>query len=188
MDIEHARAHHRRAAICTALYTIWPRPMGAGLLVDSLTPDLAAAAGTISRDLAYLTDKGEVEVTGTAAGAGATLYRLTAAGVDRVESDEVRDLNAVRAVRLLRLRCLQALSWGGPAPLGLSLISTALAEDTDLDLSEPSLRRALAYLADPARRLACETHPGLYRITAAGTDYLEGSGDGIEGVARPSGW
>lgn len=187
MDIEQARAKLRRAQVRTILYTVWPRPLGAGLIAESLPADLQGSPDALAQALRYLTDRGHVACSGSASRDGAALYALTANGVDRVEAGD-RDPGAVRAVRMLRLRVLQALSWGGPAALGLSLIAVALQSDTDLDLSEPSIRRALAYLTDPARALACESAPGLYRISANGIDYLEGAGLDCVGVARPQDW
>lgn len=191
MDIDMARAKLRRAAIRRALYAAYPRPLGAGLIGQNLPLDLAASADELARAMAYLLDRQSVACAGAAAADGPALWRLTADGVDRVEeamagSDRPGEIVSVRSVRMLRLRCLQALSWGGPAPMGVPLISAALAEDTDLDLSEPSIKRALAYLSE--RRLAVPVHESLWRIAANGTDYLAGEGDRISGVARPTGW
>jgi ABC-type transport system substrate-binding protein len=186
-DIDFARAKLRRRAIRQALYSVWPKPLGAGLIGDTLPADIAAGADELERALYYLCDRGTIARAGSAANGGPALYRLTVEGVDKVESDPAHPVDQARAARMLRLRVLQALSWGGPAPMGVSLISVALAEDTDLDLSEPSIRRALRYLVD--RRLVVEdADAGLYRIAADGTDYLAGDGDGIAGVARPTGW
>jgi hypothetical protein len=184
IDIADARARLRRAAIRRALYAVWPRPLGPGLICESLPADIAPIGDELGRDLYYLSDRGQVQVI---PGGLAPLYRLTADGVDRVERDQAHSLDLARAARMLRLRVLQALNWGGPAPMGASLISVALTEDADLDLSEPSIRRAAYYLVE--RHLAAVDADGLlWRITADGVDYLAGDGDGIEGVARPAGW
>lgn len=185
-DINALRAAARRASILATLYAVWPRPLGAGMLAESLPADLTGGPEELHRALAYLLDRGCVTPEGQASGRAAALYRLTADGVDRVEAEPGRDPHAVRAVRMLRLRVLQSLSWGGPAPMGGGLISVSLAEDTDLDLSEPSLRRALAYLVE--RHLASEPHPGLFRLSADGTDYLAGQGPDLAGVARAQAW
>ena len=186
IDIADARARLRRGAIRRALYAVYPRPLGAGLLAEALPADLAAEGDDLPRALYYLTDRGHIRTHGQAAG-GPELYALTAAGVDKVESAPDHSLDLARTARMLRLRVLQALQWGGPAPMGASLISVALAEDADLDLSEPSIRRALAYLVE--RGLASAATEGqLWRITADGIDYLAGDGAGYEGVARPAGW
>ena len=188
-DISALRAAARRAAIRHTLYAVWPRPLGPGLIAESLSADVAANPDELNRALAYLVDRGHLVTGGQTSGAApVALFRLTPDGVDKVEADPARDPNSVRTVRMLRLRVLQSLSWGGPAPMGVGLIAVSLTEDTDLDLSEPSIRRALAYLTDPTRHLAAEPQAGLYRITADGTDYLSGEGDGIEGVARPQVW
>lgn len=184
VDIEAARAKLLRAAIRRALYSVWPRPLGAGLIMEAIPDDLICPRECIDRALYYLVDKGTCEPMGHA---GATpLYRLTPDGVDRVESDETYGLDRARLVRMLRLRCLQALDLGRPQPMGLSLISISLAQDTDLDLSEPSIRRALAYLG--ARNLATAAGETAYRITAEGIDYLSGDGGNMAGVARPFQW
>lgn len=185
VDIQAARGKLTRAAIRRALYSTWPRPMGEGLISESLPEDLACAGVDLARAMYYLRDRGQVALAG-AAGTGTELYRLTADGIDRVESDHEFGHERARGARMLRLRCLQALDLGRPQPMGLSLISVALAEDTDLDLSEPSLRRAVAYLCE--RNLASQHSETTYRITADGIDYLAGDGEGIPGLARPMGW
>jgi hypothetical protein len=184
VDIQAARAKLARAAIRRALYSVWPKPMGPGLIAEAIPEDLACTGETLERALYYLRDRGHVETAG-ALPMGGSLYRLSADGVDRVESDADFGADRARGARMLRLRVLQALDLGRPQPMGLSLISIALAEDTDLDLSEPSIRRALAYLAD--RDLAAPQGEA-WRIRGDGIDYLAGDGEGIAGVARPLGW
>lgn len=185
VDIQAARAKLTRAAVRRALYTVWPRPMGAGLIGEALPEDLACSGVDLSRVMYYLKDRGYVAIVGAVA-SGTELYRLTVDGIDRVEDDPEFGHERARGARMLRLRCLQALDLGRPQPMGLSLISIALTEDTDLDLSEPSIRRALAYLCD--RGLASQSGETAYRITADGIDYLGGDGEGIQGLARPMGW
>ena len=185
IDIADARARLRRAAIRRALYTVYPRPLGLGLIADALPADLTPVGDELPRAIYYLTDRRHVVEHGHPH-SEPRLYRLTADGVDKVESSQDQSLDLARAARMLRLRVLQALSWGGPAPMGPSLISVALAEDADLDLSEPSIRRALAYLEE--RELVAVASEGMWRITADGMDYLAGDGAGIAGVARPTGW
>lgn len=184
VDIDALRGKARRAAIRRTLYTVYPRPMGAGLIAEALPDDLTAGADELERVLYYLVDKGQVERTGQS-GAGPALYRLTAAGVERVEAGDDFGAERVRGVRMLRLRVLQALDLGRPQPMGASLISMALAEDTDLDLSEPAIRRALAYLTEAGLARA---QGEAWMITAEGIDYLGGDGEGVAGVARPLGW
>jgi len=189
VDLTAARDRLIRAALRQDLYTVWPLPAGAGLLQDSLPADLACNPAELERVLYYLVDRGQVARHGAAAALGRStgpgLYRLTVAGIDRVEGDPRFGVERARAVRMLRLRCLQALDLGRPRPMGLQLIGLALSTDADLDLGEPSLRRALTYLAECA--LAAVTGDA-WRITAAGIDYLNGDGDQVVGIARPLGW
>lgn len=190
VDIDTLRSKARRAAVLFILYQVYPRALGAGLIYEALTPDVTGDPDEVRRALAYLCDRHQVIAAGRASDGGPPLYRLTVAGVDAVEALPDADLTRVRALRLLRLRILQALDWGGARPMPVSLIAAALADDTDLDLSEPAVRRALAYLTE--HELAsdghAEGHPDLWRILPGGTDYLAGEGDGIEGVARPTVW
>lgn len=184
MNLERERERLRRQGLLSTLYTAWPLPVGFGLLRASLSGDLPCSAECLERELGYLADRGLVVSTPRHPG-GVSQHRLSAAGVDAVEAGEEWDAGRRRQVRMLRLRVLQALDLGRPHPLGLRLIGLALREDTDLDLTEPSLRRAVAYLA--AREMA-ETQGDLTRITAAGVDYLAGEGDACDGIARPAGW
>jgi hypothetical protein len=183
--IDEARARLRRAAIRQALYTAWPQPMGPGLIAEALPDDLKATPDELGRALYYLCDRSHVTPCG--ASGPIVLYRLAPDGVDKVEGDVRADVSRVHAVRMLRLRVLQALSWGGPAPMGISLIGAALSSDTDLDLSERSIKRALAYLVERGLSVV-NADSNLWRIHAAGTDYLGGDGPDIPGVARPVGW
>jgi hypothetical protein len=190
IDVDALRNKSRRTAILHILYQVWPRPLGAGMIAESLTPDVCGDADEVRRALHYLRERCLAEPTGHVSAGATAIYRLTAAGVDAVESDPSADLARTRWHRMLRLRVLQALDWGGLRPMPVALISTALAEDTDLDLSEPSVRRALAYLVERelAADCAADGHPDMWRILPDGTDYLAGDGDGIEGVARPQVW
>lgn len=190
VDIDTLRSKARRAAVLTILYQVYPRALGAGLIYEGLTPDVSGDPDEVRRALAYLVDRHQVTAAGRASDGGPPLYRLTVTGVDTVESQPEANLSRVRATRLLRLRILQALDWGGARPMPVSLIAAALAGDTDLDLAEPSIRRALAYLTEHelATDGRAEGHPDLWRILPGGTDYLAGDGEGIEGVARPTVW
>jgi hypothetical protein len=182
-DIDAARAKLRREAIRRALYLVWPRPMGPGLLTDALPADLSTGARDLERAVYYLRDRGEIAED---AGADTPLWRLTAAGIEAHEAEPDYGDDARRAVRMLRLRVLQALDLGRPQPMGTRLIGLALADDTDLDLSEPSLRRALRYLSE--RELAAAAGGEAWRITSGGIDYLASEGDAVAGVARPLSW
>lgn len=186
VDIDALRTAARRSAIRRALYTAYPRPLGAGLIGEALPDDTAACPEAVERTLFYLLDKGHLARAGQVGGGGPTLYRLTAAGCEAVESDPDFGSERARGVRMLRLRVLQALDLGRPGPMGPGLISMALAEDADLDLSDPAIRRALAYLAEQG--LVRTVGEASHTITAAGIDYLVGDGGQIAGVARPLGW
>lgn len=185
-NLEIERARLRREALLSALYASWPQPLGMGLISASLTDDLRCSPEALERDLDYLQSHGQVDLQQPHDEHHATLALLTAGGVDAVEASDRFDTARRRNVRMLRLRVLQALDWGRPQPLGLRLLNRALSQDTDLDTSEPALRRAIAYLL--ARGMAVSAGQDLARITAAGIDYLAGDGDGIEGVARPVEW
>lgn len=206
-DIDKARSHLRRAAIRRALYLVWPRPMGLGLIAEALTDDLSGDPEGLCRDLDYLCARGEISADGAVSHGGPPLYRLTAAGVEAHEAAPDFGPQAARNLRMLRLRVMQALDLGRPQPMGTRLISLSLAEDTDIDLSEPSLRRALRYLAerglveagtcgrggDGARLFtpaaACGADDDVtWRITAAGIDYLASDGAAVAGVALPARW
>lgn len=190
VDFDHVLSRARRDAVLRIFYSVWPAELGAGLVAQGLTPDLAGTPAELAAALAYLRQRGHIEHIGHAAGSGPAIDRLTADGVDAVESAPDADPTRVRGLRMLRLRVLQALTWGGERPLAEALIAAALAEDADLDLTAPSLHRACTYLA--ARGLVepvdAPSGPRLWRILPDGIDYLEGTGDGIPGVARPLAW
>lgn len=185
INLEHERQRLRRQTLLSVLYAAWPVPVGFGLLRAALPEDTPCSNECLARELDYLSGKGWVLSTARAPGGAASQHRLTAEGLEEVERGEDWSPDRLRAVRLLRLRVLQALDLGRPHPLGLRLIALALKEDTDLDLTESALRRALAYLV--ARGLA-EAKGDMTRISAQGMDYLSGDGDGAEGIARPPGW
>lgn len=185
VDIIAARNKLTRSAIRRALYAVWPRPMGRGLINEALPDDLSCNGPTLERALYYLRDHGHIEVHGRADN-GTTLHRLSLAGIARVETDPDFGAERAQALRMLRLRVLQALDLGQPQPMGLGLIGVALTEDADLDLSELSLRRALAYLV--GYELAAQAGDSAWRITALGMDYLSGEGAEVSGVARPLVW
>lgn len=189
-DIEIARDRLRQAAILAALYTAWPRPLGAGLIGESLPADLSASASELGRTLYYLCDRGDVQRQGQASpvgpAGGSPLYRLSCHGIDQRESAPDFGPARARAVRMLRLRVLQALEIDRTHPMSTALVSVALASDTDLDLSIPSLRCALTYLVE--RDLVRAEGEDAYSLSAAGIDYLAGDGDGYPGIARPLGW
>ncbi|CAK0766002.1 hypothetical protein CCP3SC15_330007 [Gammaproteobacteria bacterium] len=182
MDLELERQKLRRAAIRSVLYSVYPSPMGEGLIFSSIGRDLTPTHHNLREALIYLRDRKQVNITRRG---GISIVGLSADGLDRVESSE--DFNPARArqSRMLRLRVLQALSWGGSELMGNALIRAALREDTDLDLSDPALERSLAYLE--ARGL-CAREENLSRILPDGTDYLAGEGADITGVTRPTDW
>jgi hypothetical protein len=185
VDIETARAQARRGQIRRTLYTVYPRPLGVGLICEDMPADLATTPTELSRPLYYLIDEGQIQHHG--AQGHVDLYRLTAAGCDRVEADaEHFGLDRARIVRMLRLRVLQTLDLSRTQPMGLALLGMGMSEDTDLDLSPTSIKRALAYLCEIGLVAA---EPGdVWRITAAGIDYLEGDGKKHPGVADPLDW
>lgn len=189
-DIEIARDRLRQAAIRAALYAAWPRPLGAGLISESLPADLSASASELGRTLYYLCDRGDIQRHGQTSRLGPAdrqpLYRLSVAGIDQHEADPQFGTARARAVRLLRLRVLQALEIDRAHPMSTALVSVALASDHDLDLSIPSLRCALTYLVE--RDLVRQDGEDAYSLSAAGIDYLAGDGDGCPGIARPMGW
>jgi len=185
-DIAALRAKQRQQSIPRLLYQVWPKPLGLTLIAEALAPDEACSVDDLARALAYLHDRGLIRSQPERAHA-APIYCLTADGVDAVETAAAQtDPTRTHHTRMLRLRVLQALSWGAPAPMGEGLISTALATDTDLDLSGPSIRRALTYLVE--RHLAVDRGAGMFGLTADGTDYLAGDGAGVAGIARPVDW
>jgi hypothetical protein len=187
-DMDHERAKLRREHLLHTLYTAWPNPLGSGLLAADLPEDLKCSGDCLDRGLAYLEGRGLLTREPRANGSSVQLHALTATGVDHVESGAEFDTARRRGLRMLRLRVLQALDWGRPQPLGRRLISRALSQDTDLDLTDPSLRRALAYLTAVGAAESGDGQGELYKITPDGIDYLDGDGDGIEGVARPVEW
>ena len=188
-DLEILRGKLRRHAIRKALYAAYPMPLGTGLIRESLPEDVAADGKTVENALYYLRDRGQVELVGAAS--GTVLNQLTPAGIDRVESDDRYGPERAANVRMLRLRVLAALDLSRDQPMGLRLLSLALASDKDLDISEPSLLRALAYLSHPSvglASLAGKDAATTARITADGIDYVTGDGQGYPGIALPLGW
>jgi len=180
--LDQERRKLRRAALLALLYQAFPRPMGFGLLAQSLPEDVSCAASVLDLDLDYLAKSGLIETRQRPDG-GASQHRITAAGCDRVESGSGWDDAARRAVRMLRLRVLEILHYGRPRPVGIPLLRRALSEDQDLDLSEESLNRATAYLA--LLDLSDRDAAGMSTITPQGQDYLAGEGEELPGVARP---
>jgi hypothetical protein len=183
-SLNHLTTRLRQEAILATLYLVWPRPLGPSLLADSLPEDLSASPHELERDLHYLAERGDLILEGPASLDGPPLHRLSLAGVDAAEA-HLPPLQA-QPHQMLRLRVLQALDLGRPQPLGERLISLALAEDRDLDLSVPSLRRALRYLQECG--LAILKGSDAWAITAPGIDYLSGQGADRPGIARPQGW
>lgn len=182
-DIDAVRAKLRRQAIRGALYMIWPRPMGPGLLEEAIPADLQSSQHDLRRAVDYLRLRGEIQEH---KGADTPLWSLTAAGLEAHEASDAVSDDTRRGVRMLRLRVLQALDLGRPRPMGTRLIALALADDADLDLSELGLRRTLRYLAEVD--LAETAGEEAWGITAAGIDYLAGDGEAVGGVARPIDW
>lgn len=188
VDVNTLRAKERRLALLRSLYTVYPRPLSCATLADALSADLRCDRATLERAMHYLGEKGYVADAGAAAAGGPTLHVLTPAGVERVERDPLFGAPRARAVRMLRLRTLQMLNLGRPDPMGVRLIGLSLASDVDLDVSEPSLRRALAYLA--GHRLVREEPGDVWAVTAGGIDLAEGdeTAPRVEGVAEPVDW
>lgn len=184
-DFDAARAKLRRKQLRRMLYTVYPGTLGAGILAENIDADLQCSPEQLARDLDQLQRKRYITHEGAAARRGVPIFRLSADGIDRTEAEDDFDRMSATAQRMLRLRVLQALDWGRPQPIGLRLIAVQLAEDTDLDLSEPSLGRALAYLGE--RGLAAPVN-GAWSITGAGIDYLLGEGDRQPGIANAYAW
>ena len=184
IDLTRARAELRRQALLEGLYVVWPKSLGTGQLVDGVPDDVATTVDDAAVDLHYLQD-GELITVQTHHSRSVDILRLTAAGVDAVESARDFGVTRSRGLRMLRLRVLQALKWAAPGVARPVLLARALEDDTDLDLSTPSVERALAYLCE--QQLAKESD-GFYRITRAGIDYLEADQETAEqvlGVATP---
>lgn len=186
--LDSARARLRRREVRTLLYAAYPGGLGEGLLSGALSArqDLDPTPEKIRATIDYLVDRAQVTVDTRGRLQIAT---LTTGGVDAAEAEDGHPVDRVRAHRMLRLRCLQALSYGHPGPpLGLDLLSAFLADDTDLDTSSEALTRALAYLTAAGLAVDVGNGTGLWRIHADGVDYLAGDGDGVPGVARPGDW
>lgn len=179
-----ARADLTREAILTVLHEAWPRPLGAGLIDQALPDDLARQGKPFGVALYYLTDRGLIAPDGHIAN-GPQIYRLTADGVDAIESSPLFAVEAARDARMLRLRALTILALEPGSPMGAGLIGRGLTADIDLDRSPRGIERAMAYLV--ARGLA-EPVGSAWNIAAAGLDYLAGSGPQIPGVADPVVW
>lgn len=89
--------------------------------------------------------------------------------------------------RLRRLRILQVLSQNRPDPIGDGLINRCLRHDVDLSFTQTNIRNSLDYLAE--RRLVAITlrtdERWMAKISADGSDFLDGLGPKFEGVAHP---
>lgn len=189
-------ARARRAYLRAQLYDAYPAPVGAGLLFESLPQDLACTQAEFLNTMFYLEGRGHVARAGQARGS-VPLWTITPAGIHKREAAEDFNPYQRERVRMLRLRLLQGLApeVTGRRPLGLRLIACYLETDTDLDVGNRSLLRALHYLAEPA----AADLPALIRIdgsgddtkaiiTADGIDYLAGPAHPREGIARPTDW
>ena len=90
--------------------------------------------------------------------------------------------------RLQRLRVLQALNLNRPDPLGDGLIKSLLKDDVDLAFTQGNIRNSIDYLEmrQFVKILSRRDDVWTVCITADGVDYLDGLGEDVEGVARPS--
>lgn len=183
-DLHHARADLTRAAILRILHEDWPRALGAGLIDQALPDDLAAQGAAFRTALYHLVSDGRIEPVAEVK-TGPKIYRLTAAGIDAVESQPGFASAAARDVRMLRLRLLAVLALEPGQPMGVPLLGRGLSADLDLDRSPRGIERGMAYLV--ARGLA-EPAGSAWNISAAGLDYLAGTGPSIPGVADPTVW
>lgn len=90
--------------------------------------------------------------------------------------------------RLRRLRILQTLQLNRPNAMGDGLIRQVLKSDIDLAFTQSTIRKGLEYL-EGRKLVTIESQDGalwIVKISADGIDYLDGLGDDIDGVARPS--
>lgn len=175
----------RRAAILRALYQRYPEPMGEGLILSTLADrqDLALTHEACKKALGYLADRQCVRLVPRTS---ILLAFLLPDGVDQVEQDPDFPAHERAVTRMLRLRVLQALSWNMGAAMGESLIRKAIKDDIDLDLTPRSIQRAMHYLSGRSL-IEIIDRGGPARILPDGTDYLEGTGAAIVGIAKPFG-
>lgn len=190
-DLLREQGKIRRRNIRQMLYSIYPRPLGAGLLREQLDPDVTCSPAELARELDYLLRKGHIVRDAVSSARSVEIVRLTAAGIESLEGHPRFPPDRRRDVRMLRLRILQVLDLLRPHAAGMELLQTGLNQDADLDTSDPAVRRALHYLAEREMVAPVRDAPiaeGPWQMTAAGIDYLGGDGDGVEGIARPTGW
>ncbi|MCW8856389.1 MAG: hypothetical protein OQJ95_03425 [Kangiella sp.] len=89
--------------------------------------------------------------------------------------------------RLQRLRILQVVSMVRPDTLGDGLIRKALAPELDIVPGIEECRRALDYLDERGLVKVVSRTPEVWfvKVTADGTDFLDGTGPSLAGVAQP---
>lgn len=89
---------------------------------------------------------------------------------------------------LQRLRVLQALQGQFPSPVTNRTLANAFREsDSDLDLTDATVARCMAYLGDH-KLVVVESQGGITaaRCHANGLDFLEGNGSlDYPGIAKP---
>ncbi|PCI62034.1 MAG: hypothetical protein COB35_04965 [Gammaproteobacteria bacterium] len=88
--------------------------------------------------------------------------------------------------KIKRLRVLQTLDLVRPEVASAQLILRSLSEDKDLALTISDIQRALDYLAQRQLINLVDAKSWMAKILPDGIDYLDGHGNNIAGVARPS--